>query len=125
MADLTYQQLQKTVTDLAKDVMQHAGAVRADALGVDRDAKDTARVAEVIAAIGVDPDTIAEAHQLARITAGVSQAAVAYANAGDTTGKAAQAAGAQAKASHGGINEAYNRSTVDISHMKPQWLTQE
>ena len=125
MADLTYKQLQKAVSDLAQDVMQHAGAVLRDAQTVDNEAKDTARIAEVIAAIGVDAATVAETQQLATITAGVSQAAIAYASAGDTTSKAAQAAGAQAKASHGGIYEAYNRATVDISAMKPQWLSKE
>jgi hypothetical protein len=125
VADLTYKQLQKTVAALARDVAQHAAAVGHDAKTVDHEAHDTARIADTIAGIGIDADTIAETQQLARITAGVSQAAIAYAAAGDTTGKAAQAAGAQATASHGGIHQAYTRSTVDISHMKPEWLRQE
>lgn len=125
MPDITYRQLQRTVATFSKDVMQHSGMVRADAQSVDREATDTARDAEVIASLGVDSATVAETHELARVAADVSQAATAYAAAGNTTGKAAQAAGAQATASHGGIHEAYNRSTVDISRMKPEWLTQE
>lgn len=125
MADLTYLQLQRTVASLSKDVMQHAGAVLRDAQAVDMEALDTARDAEVIASLGVDTATIAETRELARVAGGVSQAATAYAAAGATTGKAAQAVGAQAKASHGGIHEAYTRATVDISGMKPEWLRQE
>jgi hypothetical protein len=125
VADLTYMQLQRTVTSLAKDVMQHAGAVLRDAQGVDMEATDTARDAEVIASLGVDSATVAETYELASVAAGVSQAATAYSAAGNTTAKAAHAAGDQAKASHGGIHEAYTRASVDISRMKPEWLRQE
>ena len=117
MAELTYKQLQRTVDALARDVMQHSGAVQQDAQALDREAKDTARTGEVIAAIGVDPATVADAQQLATITASPP--------AGHTPSPPAPAAGAPARASHGGNHEAYTRATVDISRMKPEWLRQE
>jgi hypothetical protein len=125
VADLTYKQLQKAVSDLAQEVMGNAQAVQQDAQRVNEEAKDTARIAELIAGLGVDTATVAETRQLADITSSVSQAAISYASACDTTSKAARAAGAQATASHGRIHDAYNRSSVDISGMKPEWLTKE
>lgn len=125
MADLTYKQLQKTVSDLAQEVMANSGEVLRTAQQVNIEAQDTARVAELIGGMGVDTATIAETRELAKITAGVSQAAIEYTNAGATTHKTAKAAGDQARASHGGIHEAYNRASIDISRMKPEWLRQD
>lgn len=125
MADLTYKQLQKTVTDLAKDVTRGSEAIHAAAQRIDGEAQDTARVAEMIGGMGVDTATVAETRELSKITQGVSEAAIAYASAGDNTAKAAQAAHDQARASHGGIQEAYSRATVDISNLKREWLQQE
>lgn len=125
MAELTYKQLQRIVTDLAKEVTKGSDAIRSAAQRIDDEAQDTARVAEMIGSMGVDTETIAETHELSKIMRGVSEAAIAYASAGDTTAKAAQAAHDQARASHGGIQEAYSRAPVDISGMKRDWLRQE
>jgi uncharacterized protein YoaH (UPF0181 family) len=125
MADLTYKQLQKAVTDLAKDVAKGADAIRTVAQQIDEEAQDTARVAEAIGGMGVDRDTVAETSELSKIMRGVSEAALAYASAGDNTTKAAKAAYDQAHATHNGIQEAYSRSTVNISNLNREWLRQE
>ncbi|MFD5899151.1 hypothetical protein [Streptomyces sp. NPDC060366] len=125
MADMTYSQLQQAVTGLSKDITKASGAIRGRAQVMDEEAQDTARVAQQIGGMGVDPATTSETQELARIMKGVSEAAIAYASAGDTTAKTANAAFAQGVASHGGIQEAHRRSTVDMSNLKPEWLRQE
>lgn len=116
MAELTYKGLQAAVKALEERVSRNADAIAAEAKKIDEDAKDTARAAEQIAAKNVDPDTVAETHEFAKITAGLSEAIIAYASAGHDTAKAAKAAGDQARASHGGIQEAVDRSNVTGIH---------
>lgn len=125
MADITYRQLKADVTALSKDVARGADAIRARAQQIADDARDTARLAEMIASMGVDDATIAETNELAKNADGVSQASLAYAAAGDTTARAMKAAHDQAHASHDGINEAVSRSTVNVSRLDREWLRQE
>jgi hypothetical protein len=126
MADLTYKQLQQAVTELGKNVARASEAIRVKAKQIDEEATDTARVAEMIGAMSVDNATVAETRELAKITAGLSQAAIAYATAGDNTTKAAQAAHDQARTTHGGIQEAVSRSNVaGIHDVNREWLRQE
>jgi len=125
MADLTYRQLRRAVTDLGKDVTRASEAIRGRAQQIHEEAEDTGRVAELIRAMGVDTATTAETTELSKIMAGMSQAANAYAAAANTTARQAVAAHEQAVASHDGINEAYNRAPVDVSDLKPAWLQQQ
>ncbi|MEU2873017.1 hypothetical protein ABZ769_28100 [Streptomyces olivoreticuli] len=126
MADLTYKQLQKAVTDLRKDVTRASEAIRERSRKIDEEAQDTARVAEMIGGMGVDNATTSETRDLARIMKGVSEAAIAYAAAGDTTARAAGAAYDQAHTTHGGIQEAVSRAPVDRVHdVNREWFRQE
>jgi hypothetical protein len=126
MADLTYSQLQKAVADLQVNTARGAEAIRTRAQRIDEEAQDTARVAEMVTAMGVDADTAAETKQLASLMHGVSEAAIAYASAGDTTAKAAKAARDQAQTTHSRIHEAVSRSTVSNIHsVNREWLRQE
>jgi uncharacterized phage infection (PIP) family protein YhgE len=126
MADLTYKQLLKQVTDLATSVTKGAESVRTAARRIDMDAQDTRRVAEMISLMGVDPATTSETTELARIMQGVSKASIAYASAGDTTAKQAQASAAQARTTHSGIQEAVDRSPVDRIHdVHHDWFRQQ
>jgi hypothetical protein len=127
MPDLTYKQLQAAVTNLAKDTTRASEAIKGEAQKIDEQATDTARTAESIAALRVDKATVAETRELARIMAGLSEAVLAYATAGDTTAKTAQAAHDQNQASHDGIHEAVQRSTVgrDIYDVDREFLRQE
>jgi acyl-CoA synthetase (NDP forming) len=127
MPDLTYAQLAKATADLARDITRSAEAIRLHAKTIDDEAKDTTRVAESIASLKVDSATVAETREVGRIMAGLSEAVLAYAAAGDDTARAAQAAHDQNKASHSGIGEAVSRSPVgrEIYDLDRGWLTQE
>lgn len=125
MADLTYAQLKAAVDALAKNVAQDSEKIRVFARQVADEATDTARVAEGIGAKGVDKETVAETQQLSKLMHGLSQAAIEYASAGDTTAKAARAAHSQTQRTHAGIQEAFTRSPVDLSNLDREWLRQE
>lgn len=127
MSDLTYAQLAKATAALAKDITRSSEAIHTHAKNIADEAQDTARTAESIAALRVDSATVAETREVARLMDGIAGAATAYAAAGDTTARAAQAAHDQNKASHSGIGEAVSRSTVgrDIYQTDRTWLTQE
>lgn len=126
MPELTYAQLQKAVTTLSKTIARDAEAIREHAKTISDEAKDTARTAEQIAALHVDRATVAETHELAKIMEGVSEAVIAYAAAGDTTARQAQAAHEQNRSSHDAINQAVARSTADGIHdVSREWFRQE
>jgi hypothetical protein len=127
MPDLTYQQLQKALVDLATTITRDAEAIRAHGKTISDEATDTARVAEQIAGMRVDTATIAETRELAKIMEGVPAAVIAYASAGDTTARTARAAHATNHAHHDGINDAARRSPVgrEIYDLDSGWLTQE
>ncbi|MGY5127292.1 hypothetical protein [Streptomyces nigrescens] len=125
MADITYKQLKTAVESLAKETARGSEAVRQAVQLIDADAKDTARIAEMIASMGVDTATVGETRHLARLMGGFSEAAIAYASAGDNTVKSASAAATQARTTHGGIQEAVSRSTVDVRNLNREWLRQD
>ncbi len=126
MPDGTYNQLLADVTTLSRQVVRDADALRAWGQHIDTEAKETGRIADQIGARRIDPDTVAETTQLSRLLSGLSEQAVAYANAGDTTAAAARAAHEQAKASHDRISEAVRASpAANIADVPPDWLAQE
>jgi hypothetical protein len=127
MPDLTYAQLAKATTSLARDIARSTEAIRVHAKTIDDEAKDTSRVAESIASLKVDAATVAETREVARIMTGLSEAVLAYASAGDDTARAAQVAHDQNKTSHARIGEAITRSPVgrEIYDTDRGWLTQE
>ncbi|AKZ60713.1 hypothetical protein SAM23877_p004 (plasmid) [Streptomyces ambofaciens ATCC 23877] len=127
MPDLTYGQLAKQTSALAKDIARSSEAIVGHAKAIADEAKDTARVAESIGALRVDQATVAETRDVARLMDGVAAAAADYAAAGDTTARTAQAAHDQNKASHSRIGEAAARSSVgrEIYDVDRGWLTQE
>ncbi|PBC72265.1 MULTISPECIES: hypothetical protein [unclassified Streptomyces] len=124
MADITYKQLKAAVEGLAKEVTRASDAIRGKAQQIDEEAKDTARIAEMIAGMGVDTATVGETRDLSRLMNGVSEAAIAYASAGGNTAKSANAAAIQAHTTHGGIQEAFARAALDMSHLDREWLRQ-
>jgi hypothetical protein len=127
MPELTYAQLAKATANLARDITRSTEAIRVHAKNIDDEAKDTTRVAECIAGLKVDTATVAETREVGRIMAGLSEAVLAYASAGDDTARTAQAAHDQNKASHARIGEAITRSPVgrEIYDTDRGWLTQE
>ncbi|PVC80629.1 hypothetical protein DBP19_36435 [Streptomyces sp. CS090A] len=125
MARITYRALQKAVADLAKKVVTDADVILAHTTELATQAADTARIADGISALGVDPATVAETSHLARLMDGISDSNRAYMGASLDTYHAAKATHQQNKASHGGIAEAFNRSPVDASNLNREWLRQE
>jgi hypothetical protein len=125
-AELTYKQLQKAVAELGKTITRDGEAIRGHAKTIDDEAKGTSRIAEQIGALRVDSSTVAETRELSKVMGGVSEAAIAYASAGDNTARAAHAAQEQNRSSHDGINEAVSRSNVSGIHdVDREWLRQE
>ncbi|MEU9578808.1 hypothetical protein [Streptomyces chilikensis] len=126
MADLTYKQLVAATAALSKEVRRGAEAIKVRAQRIEEEARDTEQVAEMIGALNVDADTVAETRQAARITRSLSEAAITYASAADTTATSFDAATAQAHTTHAGINEAVNASGVaGIHDVNRTWFTQE
>ncbi|MCX5001005.1 hypothetical protein [Streptomyces longwoodensis] len=122
----TYKQLLADVTELAHQVVRDADALRAWGQYIDTEATDTARIADQIGGRRIDPDTVAETRQLSQLLAGLSEQAIAYASAGDTTAAAARGAHQQAQASHAQIRDAVNASpATNIHDVDHTWLTQE
>ncbi|KIF66301.1 hypothetical protein HY68_37005 [Streptomyces sp. AcH 505] len=122
---ITYRQLNSAVTGFAKRVSRGSEAIKGESLVISDAAVDTARTAEGIAGMGIDPDTVAETRGLARLMDGLSASATAYVSTADTTARAAQAAHDQNRDSHQGIAEAFNRSPVDLSAVNRTWFAQE
>lgn len=122
-ADLTYRQLLRATRELAREVRRDTEAHRKLAAKQDEEAKDTGRIAEQIAALGVDAATVAETREVARNMRGLSESALAYAAGTDDAARAAKAAENEAVNTHGGIQEAVDRSPVDMA--KSEFYTQE
>lgn len=120
---LTYRALLRETRALAKDVRRATEKHKQMAAEMNVEAKDTGRVAEQIAALQVDAATVAETREVARIMQGLSTAALAYASAADEASRAATAAERQAVTTHGGIQEARDRSPVEMA--KRTWYRQE
>lgn len=115
-ADLTYRQLLRETRDLAREVRRDAEAHRKLAAKQDDEAKDTGRIAEQIAALGVDSATVAETREVARIMRGLSESALAYATGTDEAARAAKAVENEAVTTHGGIQEAVDRSPAPMAN---------
>lgn len=126
MTDLTNARLKQAVAALAKAEAKDAEAVRALAQTIADEAQDTARIAEGIASYRVDNNTVSETSELSKIMAGLSEATIAYAAAGETVVRKAQAVHDTARTSHDGIEEAFARSTTsDVYNLHRDWLAQE
>jgi hypothetical protein len=126
MSDLTNARLKQAVANLARAEAKDAEAVRTLAKYIDDEAQDTARIAESIASFRVDNDTVSETHELSKIMAGLSEATISYASAGETVSKLAQAVHSTAGATHDGIEEAFARSAAsNVYDLDRGWLEQE
>lgn len=126
MSDLTFKALVRAVETKEKKLARHAESVKRAADNITEHADDTARDADALGAKSVDRDSIAECQELAKVIRGVSDGAISYAAKGADTAKAAKAAGDQARTTHGGFQEAFDRSTVTgLENVSRDWLEQE
>ncbi|MHA6764713.1 hypothetical protein [Streptacidiphilus sp. PAMC 29251] len=120
---LTYRELLGETRELARAVRKEARANGELAALMIHQAETTGRTAEQIATLHVDSATVAETNEVARIMIGLSVAALAYANATDEAARAAVAAEQQNVTDHGGIQEARDRSPVEMADR--DWYRQE
>jgi G3E family GTPase len=124
--DLTYNQLLLEVDALQRQANRDREEIHMVAAQIDEEATDTARIADLIGAMKVDPATVAETRELAQIMAGVSESALQQAATAENTSTTARAAYDTAVTSHSGIQEAINRANVDgLYDISPDWFEQQ
>lgn len=126
MANLTYRALLQATQVKETTLAHYAESAARAANAISELAENTASDAKALEAKSVDPDTRAECQELAKAIRGLSNGAGIYASRAIDTAKAAKAAGDQARATHGGFQEARNRSPVtDLDNVSRDWLEQE
>lgn len=126
MGELTFKALVRAIEAKEKNLARNAERVKVAADTIKEHADDTTRDADALGAKSVDRDSLAECQELAKTIRGVSDGAISYAAKGFDTARQARAAADQARTTHGGFQEAFDRSTVtgkeDVSR---DWLEQE
>ncbi|MER6917093.1 hypothetical protein ABT354_36095 [Streptomyces sp. NPDC000594] len=126
MAELTYKALVRKVQDKEKALARHAEGARNSADNMRQLADDTASDADALGAKSVDRDSLAECQELAKVIRGVSDGTLTYAAKTADIVKAAKAAGDQARTTHGGFQEAFDRSDVTgLEKVSRDWFEQE
>ncbi|WP_372412024.1 hypothetical protein [Streptomyces luteireticuli] len=126
MAELTYKVLVRKTEAKEKALARNADGVKKAADNIKELADDTASDADALGAKSVDRDSLAECQELAKVIRGVSQGALTYAAKTADTAKAAKAAGDQARTTHAGFQEAFDRSDVDgLEKVSRDWFEQE
>ncbi|MFJ2080692.1 hypothetical protein ACIOGW_36625 [Streptomyces anulatus] len=126
MAELTYKVLVRKTEAKEKALARNAEGVRKAAENIKELADDTASDADALGAKSVDRDSLSECQELAKVIRGVSDGAITYASRTADTAKAAKAAGDQARTTHAGFQEAYDRSDVDgLEKVSRDWFEQE
>ncbi|MBF4138151.1 hypothetical protein [Streptomyces albidoflavus] len=126
MAQLTYKALVRTTEAKETALLRNAESIQKAADDIKAFADDTAADAEALGAKSVDRDSVAECQDLAKLIQGVSTSASTYAAKASDTAKAARAAGDQARTTHAGFQEAFERSDVqDLEHVSRDWFEQE
>jgi hypothetical protein len=125
-SDLTFKALVRAVEAKEKTLARNAESVKRAADNITEHADDTAKDADALGAKSVDRDSISECQELSRIIRGVSDAAISYAAKGVDTARTAKAAGDQARATHAGFQEAFDRSNVTgLENVSRDWFEQE
>ncbi|MEU4032446.1 hypothetical protein [Streptomyces anulatus] len=126
MAELTYKVLVRKTEAKEKALARNAEGVRKAAENIKELADDTASDADALGAKSVDRDSLSECQELAKVIRGVSDGAITYASRTADTAKAAKAAGDQARTTHAGFQEAFDRSDVDgLEKVSRDWFEQE
>ena len=123
MADLTYKGLQRAVGQLEQKVTRNADEIQKAAQVISDEAGEAQREADAMAAKSVDKDSVADASELAKVLAGVSDGILSYAAKGQDTARHAKAVSDQARTTHGAFQEAFDRSQVDgLENVSRDWF---
>lgn len=124
-SDLTYKALRAKAANLEKKVSRNADDIKEAAKVIDEEAKETGREADQMATKSVDKDSVADSKELSKVIKGLSDGILTYAAKAQDTAKQAKAAGDQAKSTHGGFQEAFDRSDVDgLENVDRDWFEQ-
>jgi hypothetical protein len=124
-SDLTYKALQHAVGQLQKKVTRNAAEIQGAAKVIDDEASEARKEADAMAAMSVDKDSVADASELSKVIKGVSEGVLSYAAKGQDTARQAKAVSDQARTSHAGFQEAFDRSKVDgLENVSRDWLEQ-
>lgn len=125
-SELTYKALRALVAQLERKVSRNADDVRSAAQVIEAEATETRRESDQLAAKSVDKDSQSDSQELSKVIKGLSDGILTYAAKAQDTAKQAKAAGDQAKSTHGGFQEAFDRSQVDgLENVDRDWFTQE
>lgn len=125
-SELTYKALQTMVGDLEKKVSRNAAEIQEAAKVIDEEADETRREADQMAAKSVDRDTVADSTEFAKVIKGLSDGVISYAAKGTDTARQAKAVSDQARTTHGGFQEAFDRSQVDgLENVNRDWFEQQ
>lgn len=123
---ITYQQLLRKVDKLAKQAAADSEGIAEVGNSISEEAQGTARVAQMIGSLNVDPSTIAETQELASYMDALAESANRQCALAADTARRASAAADTARTLHGGISEAISRSPASNIHdVNRQWLTRE
>ncbi|MFF8513202.1 hypothetical protein ACF064_34605 [Streptomyces sp. NPDC015492] len=68
---------------------------------------------------------MSETRELSKILHGTSEWVIAYARSGEASAKAAGTVVEQARTTHAGIKEKFDRAPVDLTGVNRDWLRQE
>jgi hypothetical protein len=123
--DLTYKALQRSVAALEKKVTRNADQIQGAAKVIDDEASEARKEADAMATMSVDKDSVADASELSKVIKGVSDGILTYAAKGQDTARQAKAVADQARTTHGGFQEAFDRSQVDgLANVSREWFEQ-
>lgn len=126
MSDLTNKQLQARTIAIAKQAARSSQEINQVASLFAEEARDTRRIVNMIGSKKVDPDTVAETEELAKIIDGLSDAALTYATTTEDTSRSADWTAQTARTVHDNIGEQVNRSPArNIHDVQREWLQQQ
>lgn len=126
MRELTNKQLQAWVKAFAKQVARDGEQINQVGATMSEAANATRSDADSIGAKKVDPDTVSETGELAKIMDGLSEAALSYCATATDTSRAADHVHFIARTTHDGIDEAVNRSSArNIHDVDRGWFEQQ
>jgi len=124
--DLTYKALRAKVDELEQQISRTAQGTAQAAQVIDDEARETSRESDQMAAKSVDRDSVSDSHEFSKVLAGLSDGILTYAAKAQDTAKQAKAANHQAHTTHGGFQEAFDRSGVDgLENLDRDWLEQQ
>lgn len=125
-SELTYKALREKVGDLQKKVARNADNIQESAKVIEEEATETRRESDQMAAKAVDKDSVADALELSKVIKGMSDGILSYAAKGQDTARQATAVLDQAHSTHGGFQEAFDRSSVDgLENVSRDWFEQQ